>query len=50
MGTRQVKGVRGRYEAGKRGVRQVKEVRGRKNGCETITREVKRGARQVQGR
>ena len=28
-GTREIKGVRGRYEADKRGTRQVKGVRGR---------------------
>ena len=54
---RQVKGVQGRYEAGKWGARQV---RGRQNGCEAGTRQVKgvqgrykageRSARQVQAR
>ena len=29
MGMRQVKGVQGRYKAGKRGMMQVKGVRGR---------------------
>ena len=35
---RQVKGVQGRYEAGKWGARRV---RGRQKGCEAGTRQVK---------
>ena len=42
-GLRQVKGVRGRYKAGKRDAKHVRGVQGR-------YKAGKRGARQVQGR